>query len=84
MFAAIKTTSLFTVFELASANFTWSLQMAPRRQWEENMGYCGEVSTISALLYYGGYMSQYDMRENSALKSFHVQTASEYLLGVND
>jgi hypothetical protein len=48
------------------------------------MGYCGEVSTISALLYFGGYMSQYDMRENSALKSFHVQTASEYLLGVND
>lgn len=48
------------------------------------MGYCGEVSTISALLYYGGYMSQYDMRQNSALKSFHVQTASEYLLGLND
>ena len=48
------------------------------------MGYCGEVSTISALLYYGGYMSQYDMREISTFKFFNVQTASEYLLGVND
>jgi len=39
------------------------LDMAPRRQWEANAGYCGEISTISALLYLGGgYMSQYDMR----------------------
>ena len=43
------------------------------------------MATISALLYYGGYMSQYDMRlfSNSNTK-IASQTNSEYLLGVND
>lgn len=58
--------------------------MAPRRQWESNAGYCGEVSTISALLYYGGYMSQYDMRVAASPTSRNIQTTTEYLLGVND
>lgn len=34
----------------------------PRLQWEHNGGYCGEVSMISAGLYYGQYLSQYRMR----------------------
>lgn len=34
----------------------------PRHQWEANYGYCGEVSLISAGLYYGQYVSQYDAR----------------------
>jgi len=31
-------------------------------QWDANYGYCGEVSLISAGLYYGQYISQYDAR----------------------
>ena len=58
--------------------------MAPRRQWESNAGYCGEVSTISALLNYGGYMSQYDMRVAASPNSRNIQTGTEYLVGVND
>lgn len=57
--------------------------MVARRQWEENLGYCGEVAAISALLYYGGYMSQYDMRTFSS-RTRGSQTNSEYLLGQND
>jgi hypothetical protein len=36
--------------------------IGPRYQWEHNNGYCGEVSFISAGLYYGQYLSQYDVR----------------------
>ena len=49
-------------FQIASAIYTWKNEVEPRQQWESNGGYCGEVSTISALLNFGGYMSQYDMR----------------------
>lgn len=34
----------------------------PRVQWNNNDGYCGEVSIASAGLYYGQYVSQYDAR----------------------
>ena len=34
----------------------------PRLQWMFNYGYCGETSIISAGLYYGQYLSQYDAR----------------------
>lgn len=33
-----------------------------REQWNNTNGYCGEVSLISAGLYYGQYVSQYDAR----------------------
>jgi hypothetical protein len=33
-----------------------------RNQWLGNDGYCGEMSLISAGLYYGQYLSQYDVR----------------------
>lgn len=36
--------------------------LPPRLQWEHNGGYCGEVSMIVAGLYYGQYLSQYDVR----------------------
>jgi hypothetical protein len=39
------------------------LPIFPRDQWEHNLGYCGEVSLISAGLYYGQYLSQYDVRD---------------------
>lgn len=38
----------------------------PRLQWNHNGGYCGEVSMISAGLYYGQYLSQYDVRSIAA------------------
>ncbi len=34
----------------------------PRLQWMFDYGYCGETSIISAGLYYGQYLSQYDAR----------------------
>jgi hypothetical protein len=33
-----------------------------RTQWDENGGYCGETCLVSAGLYYGQYLSQYDVR----------------------
>lgn len=33
-----------------------------RSQWNENDGYCGETSILSAGLYFGEYISQYDAR----------------------
>lgn len=33
-----------------------------RLQWDQNFGYCGEVSMISAGMYYGQYCSQYTAR----------------------
>jgi hypothetical protein len=54
----------------------------PRLQWEANGGYCGEVSLISAGLYYGQYMSQYEARICAIGKT--PQDEGELLLGVND
>jgi hypothetical protein len=64
--------------------FDFSTELPPRLQWENNAGYCGEVSTIMAGLKYGQYFSQYDLREISAASTSNVQTTTEYLVGVND
>lgn len=56
----------------------------PRFQWVQNDGYCGEVSTITAAMNFGSYLSQYDLREISARYKNNAQTKGEYLLGVND
>lgn len=53
-----------------------------RYQWNSNAGYCGEVSLISAGLYYGQYISQYDARA-IATKN-RPQNKSQLLLGKND
>lgn len=53
-----------------------------RLQWFENGGYCGEMSLISAGLYYGQYISQYDVRAISSKDG--SQTHDELLIGVND
>lgn len=45
-----------------------------------NEGYCGEVSLIGAGLYYGQYVSQFDVRDLAV----GSQTAGELLVGVND
>jgi hypothetical protein len=54
----------------------------PRLQWNANSGYCGEVSLISAGLYYGQYMSQYEARICAIGNT--PQDKGEMLLGVND
>lgn len=53
----------------------------PRYQWEHNSGYCGEVSMISAGLYYGQYVSQYDARK---IICDTIQNNCQMLLGEND
>lgn len=56
----------------------------PRHQWEANYGYCGEVSLISAGLYYGQYVSQYDARAIASKNVNQSTEGSQLLLGVND
>jgi hypothetical protein len=59
-------------------------KIARRRQWLENFGYCGETSYIAAALYYGMYMSQWDVRrfinDDTTKQS---DKASQLLLGPN-
>jgi hypothetical protein len=56
----------------------------PRMQWKANWGYCGEVSFISAGLYYGEYISQYDARALASPGIPQNQKDSQLLLGKND
>ena len=72
-------------------NFHQLNPIGPRYQWEGNGGYCGEVSFISAGLYYGQYLSQYDVRamawacQDIAARNQTKNTQSaQLLLGVND
>jgi hypothetical protein len=60
----------------------WRNDIAPRYQWNHNYGYCGEVSEISAGLYYGQYLSQYDARA-AADHAPQNRYRSQLLLGVN-
>jgi hypothetical protein len=45
------------------ANASVQLDIPPRRQWDNNNGYCGECSIQQCALYYGTYISQYNVRE---------------------
>src|SRR5579862_7075760 len=65
---------------------TYSVSNAipPRLQWNENFGYCGEVSFISAGLYYGQYLSQYDARAIASKNRPQYESKSQLLVGVND
>jgi hypothetical protein len=55
----------------------------PRLQWEHNYGYCGEVSMISAGLYYGQYASQYTARALASNETPQNRERSQLLVGVN-
>lgn len=69
----------------ASAHaYSQSNDIPPRLQWNGNDGYFGEVSLISAGLYYGQYVSQYDARvlDGSGLPQY--KSRSQLLIGVND
>ncbi len=61
----------------------WRNDIGPRYQWEHNYGYCGEVSFISAGLYYGQYVSQYDARA-AATVAPQNKYRSQLLLGGTD
>ncbi|MBA3722909.1 MAG: C39 family peptidase [Parachlamydiaceae bacterium] len=54
----------------------------PRLQWNSNSGYCGEVCLISAGLYFGQYLSQYDARKIAGKNA--LQNKTQLLLGIND
>lgn len=60
---------------------SWKNDISPRYQWDANNGYCGEVSLISAGLYYGQYASQYNVR--SIACNNIPQEECQLLLGVN-
>ncbi|WP_448112147.1 C39 family peptidase [Mesorhizobium amorphae] len=68
----------------AQANYSKTNDIPPRLQWEANYGYCGEVSLISAGLYYGQYVSQYDARAIASKNTNQSKEGSQLLLGVND
>jgi hypothetical protein len=38
------------------------LEIPPRRQWDDNEGYCGETCIQAFAMYYGTYVSQYQVR----------------------
>ncbi|MFM0286921.1 hypothetical protein [Paraburkholderia megapolitana] len=67
-----------------SAAYSKELAVPPRLQWEGNYGYCGEVSMISAGLYYGQYISQYDARAIASKNTPQYKENSQLLPGVND
>jgi hypothetical protein len=64
--------------------YTVSNNIPPRLQWNANNGYCGEVSFISAGLYYGQYLSQYDARAIASNNGDQSKASSQLLIGVND
>ncbi len=66
---------------LAAAVNTQTNDLPPRIQWSANSGYCGETGMVTAGLYYGQYMSQYDVR---ALVTDSHSQFDQLLLGIND
>ncbi|MBX7067141.1 MAG: hypothetical protein K1X28_07915 [Parachlamydiales bacterium] len=67
----------FTLFANTQRN-----DVPARFQWFTNSGYCGETSLISAGLYYGQYLSQFDARAIASKDG--SQTNDALLIGVND
>ena len=68
----------------AAKKYIFDSELPDRLQWIDNDGYCGEVSCVMALLKSGAYLSQYDVREISAVSSTDVQKSRFYLVGEND
>ena len=64
--------------------YAMSLAIPPRQQWQVNYGYCGEVSFISAGLYYGQYVSQYTARAAATGGDDQSRSDSQLLLTTND
>ena len=64
--------------------YSASVDLAPRLQWNANYGYCGEISFISAGMYFGQYTSQWTARELASGGMKQTAEESQLLLGVND
>ena len=58
-----------------------NLGIKPRKQWDSNFGYCGEVSIISAGLKCGQYVSQFDARALASPTISQALPNSQLLLG---
>ncbi len=69
--------------QAVDAGVSVSLDMPPRLQWDANYGYCGEVSLISAGLFFGQYCSQYQARALASPRLAQNDINSQLLLGVN-
>ena len=68
----------------AATTYTAGSRLPPRIQWNANYGYCGETAFVSAGLYYGQYISQYDARAIASKNTRQSLESSQLLLGVND
>lgn len=68
----------------AATTYTAGSRLPPRIQWNANYGYCGETAFVSAGLYYGQYISQYDARAIASKNARQSLESSQLLLGVND
>lgn len=64
--------------------YSQTIDIPPRRQWNENSGYCGETSFISAGMYFGQYCSQFTARSIASPGVPQSDESSQLLLGVND
>ena len=69
---------------VAATTYTAGSRIPPRIQWNANYGYCGETAFVSAGLYYGQYISQYDARAIASKNTRQSLESSQLLLGVND
>jgi len=68
----------------AASSFEITNDIPARLQWNANKGYCGEVAFINAGLYYGQYLSQYDIRAIASPNKTQNLVSAQLLLGVND
>lgn len=84
--AGAATSGAATSEAATAGGATWSVDnpIPPRLQWNENNGYCGETAFISAGLYYGQYLSQYDARSIASDGTPQYEPDAQLLLGVND
>ncbi|MGE9295655.1 MAG: hypothetical protein ACQKBV_05150 [Puniceicoccales bacterium] len=64
--------------------YTYAHDIPPRLQWNENNGYCGETSFISAGLNFGQYCSQFTARSIASPGIPQYDESAQLLLGVND
>lgn len=77
----LKIVAALLLFSVSFAD-VHSNPVPSRLQWMNNSGYCGEVCLISAGLYYGQYLSQYDVR--ALVTPTGDQVSGQLLIGVND
>jgi len=60
-------------------------QIAVRQQWDANFGYCGETSFVTCGMYWGQYLSQYDVRQLMLKKGLKQNDQeAQILIGEND